>query len=773
MSNPFAESSDEHIDTDIEDNHNPFTDSSNSIEEDDQMSQQDNNTNININTLLNGSHRIHHPFDSYDDTEGDKDYDYSMDEESIDMPLSHYDNAHSLEFLSNYSSSFRMDNLDYINQHLIEQFFEEPMMANALEQGVDLKEYHSELGQTLTSLCRENESLYEDLEEPYGDLYVQLDNTEVVLGKLESVLDRFGTRLSKLVTEITDIQQACSDGIVSLENRKAVEKNLTKYMNDIYIPKNLIKIIAKGKINLAYLEYLREFISKANYILEIPGNLQSSKRQKKTVHALAKKASDKIYEWMKKKVNAQIKSLEKLEKLQKPLAKYSLLFQFLVDYKGEYAVDIVDNYVNNVSGLYYSHISYYTKIMGKRMFQIASKNDLIGEDDNKIKSIFTSTIDVKNRTNIYSLALRETTLQYLENYVEFPQSTEKKSYEYLFRCVNYMLMNRVTEEMVFAKEFFIVDLSERLFGKTISLLEKNITTFIQESYDCIGMLILQCIVYTFKKIMQERNEYSLNQYWDNITRLLSDRFYFVFMKQIESIQNANPRNLGEVDIRTPHYVTRRYAEFSASILSLERDFPKALDHFNTIELLGEIRTTAMDHFLIRLSSLLDNERERYVLLINNYDLILSVAQERNIVSPETDSLDIHLRTYSTEYAKFEIEQKFKRLLTFTNKYSVENGGNVDVTKPDKSINYVEDIMKSFAENEYWKQSITEIYDTIMLTFSNFHNGMAVFGEVTRIIVNNYTTFLKIIQQFYPQLKVSQWFVSRKSLTYGIAEFEAF
>lgn len=49
--------------------------------------------------------------------------------------------------------------------------------------------------------------------------------------------------------------------------------------------------------------------------------------------------------------------------------------------------------------------------------------------------------------------------------------------------------------------------------------------------------------------------------------VLWPRFKMVFDMHLSSLRTANPRALWEDDVR-PHYVTRRYAEFAASLLHL-------------------------------------------------------------------------------------------------------------------------------------------------------------------------------------------------------------
>lgn len=65
-------------------------------------------------------------------------------------------------------------------------------------------------------------------------------------------------------------------------------------------------------------------------------------------------------------------------------------------------------------------------------------------------------------------------------------------------------------------------------------------------------------------------------------------------------QVAIASDLGDIDYRTAHYVTRRYSELLASILSLKKLSPEALLSFDIDTLLTNLRTE-IQSLLIRLS----------------------------------------------------------------------------------------------------------------------------------------------------------------------------
>lgn len=70
-------------------------------------------------------------------------------------------------------------------------------------------------------------------------------------------------------------------------------------------------------------------------------------------------------------------------------------------------------------------------------------------------------------------------------------------------------------------------------------------------------------------------------------------------------------------------ITRRYAEFSAAMVSVVEGFPCE----GATQLLAELRE-AVQCFLLRMATIFPNRIEQLVFLINNYDLVLGVLMVR-------------------------------------------------------------------------------------------------------------------------------------------------
>ncbi|GCB84552.1 hypothetical protein scyTo_0025054, partial [Scyliorhinus torazame] len=107
-------------------------------------------------------------------------------------------------------------------------------------------------------------------------------------------------------------------------------------------------------------------------------------------------------------------------------------------------------------------------------------------------------------------------------------------------------------------------------------------------------------------------------YWDTLLEILWPRFEHILELNIQSIGNTDPQKLGALDTR-PHYVTRRYAEFSSAIVSINDTYPNEKTH----SLLGQLQVE-VENFVLRMAAEFASRREQLIFLINNYDMMLGV-----------------------------------------------------------------------------------------------------------------------------------------------------
>lgn len=66
-------------------------------------------------------------------------------------------------------------------------------------------------------------------------------------------------------------------------------------------------------------------------------------------------------------------------------------------------------------------------------------------------------------------------------------------------------------------------------------------------------------------------------------------------------------------------ITRRYAELSAAIISIDSSYPNELVTKLLAELLEEVQC-----FILKMAGVFNGRKEQLIFLINNYDLVLSI-----------------------------------------------------------------------------------------------------------------------------------------------------
>lgn len=187
---------------------------------------------------------------------------------------------------------------------------------------------------------------------------------------------------------------------------------------------------------------------------------------------------------------------------------------------------------------------------------------------------------------------------------------------------------------------------------------------------------------------------SPSRYWDTLLEILWPRFEHILELNIQSIQSTDPQKLGFLDTR-PHYVrgwgegrwggfgvppprpppsprppkpplqiTRRYAEFSSAIVSINQTFPNEKTH----ALLGQLQVLGggggresqgpprtfwgdpntpflcvfvphpqveVENFVLRVAAEFSSRKEQLIFLINNYDMMLGVLM---VTSPPKNPL---------------------------------------------------------------------------------------------------------------------------------------
>jgi len=282
------------------------------------------------------------------------------------------------------------------------------------------------------------------------------------------------------------------------------------------------------------------------------------------------------------------------------------------------------------------------------------------------------------------------------------------------------------------------------------------------------MLAVQCFVQAYKQQLNNKGSRTLDGFFDGTSSQLKVRFTQVINLHVDSLKQALPNSLGPIDWKSPHYVTRRYAEFLASLLILKGQHSDALKPFDMDALMKTLRVEIIN-LLERMAATCPKDG-KLLFLINNYALINTLIKEHNVISADTEHLEKLLDTESEKYAEGQLIKYFSRLLTFVRAHTVKDkAGKITPTQPTCAPQTIEEILRSFTENNYWKKSIENIHETIMENFPNFLNGRTIFMKLLTSLFFHYSMLSEIITQYYKDLRSSKYYIPISDLRYLIKE----
>ncbi|GLV37846.1 Vacuolar protein sorting 52 [Carabus blaptoides fortunei] len=307
-----------------------------------------------------------------------------------------------------------------------------------------------------------------------------------------------------------------------------------------------------------------------------------------------------------------------------------------------------------MSKIYYSYFKSYSGRLMKLQFEEgATKDDLMGIEDNASRGLFHKT-SLKHKGTVFTIGSRGDVLaQQLEAPIIVPHAQQKNRYafEALFRSEQYALVDNACREYLFVSDFFMVrgqqalHLFNQILGKTITLLTKNLETYVNECYDTIALFLCAHLILRYQLMCHKRCVPALDRYWEDLQSVIWPRFEQIFRLNIQSIRDCDPTKFNKE--MGPHYITRRYAEFSAAIVGISENFPNELVNRLLAELQEEVEL-----FILRMAAIFPQRKEQLIYLINNYDMILNILMERTRDnSKEAESFREQLSARSGEYVE--------------------------------------------------------------------------------------------------------------------------
>ncbi|XP_059255985.1 vacuolar protein sorting-associated protein 52 homolog isoform X1 [Mustela nigripes] len=645
--------------------------------------------------------------------------------------------------------------LDEVDVH-IQANLEDELVKEALKTGVDLRHYSKQVELELQQIEQKSIRDYIQESENIASLHNQITACDAVLERMEQMLGAFQSDLSSISSEIRTLQEQSGAMNIRLRNRQAVRGKLGELVDGLIVPSALITAILEAPVTEPrFLEQLQELDAKAAAVREQEARGTAACADVRGIlDRLRVKAVTKIREFILQKIYSFRKPMTNYQIPQTALLKYRFFYQFLLGNERATAKEIRDEYVETLSKIYLSYYrSYLGRLMKVQYEEVAEKDDLMGVEDTAKKGFFSKP-SLRSRNTIFTLGTRGSVISptELEAPILVPHTAQRGEQRYpfeaLFRSQHYALLDNSCREYLFICEFFVVsgsaahDLFHAVMGRTLSMTLKHLESYLTDCYDAIAVFLCIHIVFRFRNIAAKRDVPALDRYWEQVLALLWPRFELILEMNVQSVRSTDPQRLGGLDTR-PHYITRRYAEFSSALVSINQTIPNE----RTMQLLGQLQVE-VENFVLRVAAEFSSRKEQLVFLINNYDMMLGVLMERAADdSKEVESFQQLLNARTQEFIEELLSPPFGGLVAFVKEAeALIERGQAERLRGEEAR--VTQLIRGFGSS--WKSSVESLSQDVMRSFTNFRNGTSIIQGALTQLIQLYHRFHRVLSQ--PQLR---------------------
>lgn len=245
------------------------------------------------------------------------------------------------------------------------------------------------------------------------------------------------------------------------------------------------------------------------------------------------------------------------------------------------------------------------------------------------------------------------------------------------------MLDTITNEWKFYNDFFGDDVAQKkdifgpIFGTTINVFLESVDSFLSTCYDAIGILLMLRVTAKSRNLMSKTRQMNiggLDEYFRLLRKKCLERFNFILALNSESLDKAEIIELCEEvknKLSSPHYITRRYAEFSAAINALNAD----LGNDKNVEGGATQLREKMEELLNRMAAQLDGNKNKHIFYINNHDLILTILGTREVFSSDRERFTSLLEQQIAAFVGLQLSTHYQSMITFINtaKENMEKG----------------------------------------------------------------------------------------------------
>ncbi|KAJ9707938.1 hypothetical protein PVL29_000147 [Vitis rotundifolia] len=654
-------------------------------------------------------------------------------------------------------------------QKELEECRNDDVVANILSKGTKLREYTKGVENNLRQVELDSIQDYIKESDNLVSLHDQIRDCDSILSQMETLLSGFQAEIGSISSDIKILQEKSMDMGLKLKNRKVAESKLAKFVEDIIVPPRMVDIIVDGEVNEEYMRTL-EILSKKLKFVEVEPMVKTSKALKDVqpeLEKLRQKAVSKVFEFIVQKLYALRKPKTNIQILQQSvLLKYKYVVSFLKEHGKEVYIEVRAAYIDTMNKVLSAHFRAYIQALEKLQLDIATSSDLIGVDTRSTSLFSRGREPLKNRSAVYALGERISILKEIDQPALIPHIAEASStkypYEVLFRSLHKLLMDTASSEYLFCDDFFGEEtIFYEIFAGPFAVIDEHFNSILPNCFDAIGLMLMIRIIYQHQLIMSRRRIPCLDSYLDKVNISLWPRFKMVFDMHLNSLRNANVRALWEDDIH-PHYVMRRYAEFTSSLIHLNVEYGDG-----QLELNLERLRMAIDDMLIKLAKTFSKTKLQTVFLINNYDMTISILKE---AGPEGGKIQLHfeelLKSNTAIFVEELLLEHFGDLIKF-----VKTRASEDLSSSSErliTVAEVEPLVKDFASR--WKSAIELMHKDVITSFSNFLCGMEILRAALTQLLLYYTRLSDCIKRIPGGSALNKDLVSISSIMYEIRKY---
>ncbi|KAL8137226.1 hypothetical protein V2J09_003227 [Rumex salicifolius] len=653
-------------------------------------------------------------------------------------------------------------------QQELEECQNDDVVANILSKGVKLRDYTKGVENNLREVELESIQDYIKESDNLVSLHDQIRDCDIILSHMEALLSGFQAEIGSISSDIKVLQEKSMDMGLKLKNRKVAESKLAKFVEDIIVPPRMIDVIVDGEVSEEYMRTL-EILSKKLKYVETDSLVKSSQALKDVqpeLERLRQKAVSKVFDFVVQKLYALRKPKTNIQILQQNvLLKYKYVILFLKEHGKDIYTEVRVAYIDTMNKVLSAHFRAYIQALEKLQQDLATSSDLIGIETSSPSLFSTRRETLKNRSSVFAVGERINILKEIDQPALIPHiaeaSAQKYPYEVLFRSLHKLLMDTASSEYLFCDEFFGEEsMFNEIFAGPLAVIDEHFNTILLNSYDAIGLMLMIRIIHQHQLTMSRRRIPCLDSYLDKINISLWPRFKMVFDMHLNSLRNANLKTLWEDDVH-PHYVMRRYAEFTVSLIHLNVEYGDG-----QLELNLERLRMAIDDLLNKLARQFQKPKLQTVFLINNYDMTISILKE---AGADGGKIQMHfeemLKTNTSIYVEELLLEHFSDLIKFVKTRAAEDLGGSDKAI---TVTEVEPLVKDF--DSRWKSAIELMHKDVITSFSNFLCGMEILRTALTQLLLYYTRLSDCVKKISGGSNLNKDLVSIQLIIHEIRKY---